>query len=480
MMPLALLAAALAAPACAQAAAPSTATVQESSDLEGRIISRVTVTGNRTRLSVLEPRILLKEGLPFHRSDLVHTMRNLHAMRLFKKVEIEPRLNGSGGVDVEIRAEDGWYIVPIPFLFGGGGGSGAALTLSERNYFGSNESLFAAGSFNDEGSGERLGGSYDRWSGNVGYSQKTFTQYAYSNGSFNTDNFLESSRNLKDPSRYGVVVSSFDKRVEGGSVMAQYALSPHWRAGLGFTDSFVGYSQETGPVPNDAGRQNWAEARLNWTGLVLGGRGAGEWGVPSPWSVSGGAMGEMIGSIFGLGLADVGERIRPLPEPRLRLGAGAAADLGTAALGSDFDFTRYTLEGSAQWEFVQRHTLTLRVVGTQGFGLPFSQEIPTNGALGLRGNYVREFIGTQGVGTSLGGNYLLHQSRRGVLSVDAFVESATVQGGAAGGGGTLNGVGGGLHYTFWRFPLPLGLGYSYSLTDRNGQVSFAAGGRFGG
>ena len=480
MIRLALLLWSFGAPAFAQIPAPSTATAADFTELEGKTISRVTVTRNRTKLSVLEPRIVLKEGQPFRQSDLIHTQRNLHAMRLFKKVEIEPRLNDRGGVDIEIRAEDGWYIVPIPFVFGGGGGSGAALTLSERNYFGWNESLYALGSLNSEGSGERLGASYDRWSGNVGYNQKTFTQYGYSNGSFNTDNFLESSRNLTDPAKYGTVVSSFDKSVQSGSASLQYTLSPNWRAGLGFTESLVGYSQQTGIVPNDAGHQNWAGARLNWSALVLGARGAGGWGVPSPWSAGGGGMGDMIGSIFGLGLADVGERIRPLPEPRLRLGAGAATDVGTAALGSDFDFTRCTLESSAQWEFTQRHTLSLRVVGTQGFGLPFSQEIPTNGALGMRGTYVREFVGTEGVGTSLAGSYLLHQSRRGVLSVDAFVESATVQGGAFGGGGTLNGVGGGLHYTFWRFPLPLGLGYSYSLTDRNGQISFAAGGRFGG
>ena len=473
------------APGFAQQASQTQESVQVSTAaaaaLEGLIISRVIVAGNRTDLSVLESRIALKEGRPFHQGDLEWTRRGLYAMRLFKRVEIEPRLNASGGVDVSILAEDGWYVLPLPFVFAGGGGSGASLMLMERNYFRRAESIYAAESVNSAGESTRVGGSYERWSGGASYGRYSYTQYGYSNGSFNTESFLESSKNLNNPSQYGVVVSSFDRTVQSGSVSAQYALSPRWRAGLGFTESLVGYSQQSGFAPNDAGRQNWVEGRLGWSGLVRGERGDfGLSAVPTPWSTGGGAMTDLVGSIFGLGLADVGERIRPLSAARLRLGAEATADVANSAMGSDFDFTKWTARGSAALEFAQRHTLSLQVTGSKGFELPFSQGIPTSGALGMRGTYIREFFGTEGVGASLAGSYLLHQSRRGVLSMDAFVESATVSGGSFGGCGTQNGVGGGFHYTFWRFPLPLGLGYTYSLTDRDGQISFAAGGRFGG
>ncbi|MFI5363262.1 MAG: hypothetical protein ACHQ49_14945 [Elusimicrobiota bacterium] len=449
--------------------------------LEGRLISKVVVTDNRTALSVLSPRIALKEGRPFHQSDVERTRRGLYAMRLFKRVEIESKLDANGGVDVAIVAQDGWYVLPLPFVFSGGGGSGASLMVMERNYFGRAESIYAGESFNSAGSSTRLGGGYLRWSGGASYGHYSYTQYGYSNGSFNTENFLESSRNLNNPSQYGAVVSSFNRSVQSGSASVQYALTSHWRAGLGFTESLVSYSQQNGFAPNDAGHQNWVEGRLGWSALVLGERGDfGLSALPTPWNNGGAAMTDMVGSIFGLGLADVGERIRPLSATRLRLGGEATVDAAGAATGSDFDFTKLTARGSAALEFPQRHTLSLQVTGSEGFELPFSQGIPTNGALGMRGTYIREFFGAEGVGASLGGSYLLHQSKRGVLSADAFVESATVASGPFGGGGTQNGVGGGFHYTFWRFPLPIGLGYTYSLTDRDGQVSFAAGGRFGG
>ena len=42
-----------------------------------------------------------------------------------------------------------------------------------------------------------------------------------------------------------------------------------------------------------------------------------------------------------------------------------------------------------------------------------------------------------------------------------------------------SGAGINFYYQFWRFPLPLGLGYAWSFADKEGMISMAAGFAFG-
>jgi hypothetical protein len=382
-------------------------------------------------------------------------------MKLFKSVAIQSRYDASlGGVDVAIEAKDGWFILPLPFYAGGGGGNRMSLMLMERNFFRRAESIFAFTSFNSEGWRTMGGASVFGWSWVGSYQKRDFIERSYADGGVNAASASRASSDEKDPERLGVIDNSYSKRIEGWSLGSSYRPVNRLRTGLSFESERVGYANGLSIVPGDSGAQNRLTADLAF-GQDARGRGEGS--------------SEIFGALFGLGLADVDERIRSIPLVH-RWGGDVAVSQGVKFLGSDFEFTRAVSGLSYSLEFPGRHRLSAGVHAAHGDALPLSQSVATGRMLGMKGNYSREFRGKTGAGSSVSFAYMFRKSRRGVFAGEVFAESGTVWEGS--NQRTQAGAGWSLYYRFWRFPLPLGLSYTYSFKDRDPQVSFAIGGSF--
>jgi len=427
-------------------------------ELEGRPITRVTLEGSRVSRAALEPRIAFREGQPFRREDADRTRSALHDMRLFKSVDIDAHPDGgSGGVEVAIKAVDGWFLLPIPLLAGGGGGGRATLILVERNFFRRAESILATATFNEDGHRLSAGGSVDRLSLNASVQRRDFTERAYADGLYNASGYFRSS-DEEDPLRFGPIRASYEKEERGGSMTGGWVLSRQVRTTMGATWTRIGYPLD-GVVPSDAGRQN-----------------ALELGISAGTARSLDEFTEIFGAIFGLGMADMDERLKPLVRRRTMFGADFSLTQGSGFVGSDFSYTRLSGGFTARTEFPNRHRVTARLAGARGWNLPFSQRVTADRRLGLRGNYAREPRGETGIGASVSLALSLRRTRSGAWTSEFFGEEARVW-----ENGTIfrrPGVGAALHYRFWRFPLPLGVGYTYDLKDRETQATFAIGGMF--
>ncbi len=185
-----------------------------------------------------------------------------------------------------------------------------------------------------------------------------------------------------------------------------------------------------------------------------------------------------FGAIFGFGMADLTERIKPLDRNQTQANAEFSVSESDRSLGSDLSFTKLVLGLQSSVSFKHRQKISLRARGSAGLreNLPLSQKITSNRDLGLRGNYAREYRGDRGLASSLSFSYPFRRTRRGSWTGEIFSDAASVW--DSGRSFNKNGIGLSFGYQFWRFPLPLGLTYSYSLDDKDGQVNFSFGGRF--
>jgi hypothetical protein len=108
--------------------------------------------------------------------------------------------------------------------------------------------------------------------------------------------------------------------------------------------------------------------------------------------------------------------------------------------------------------------------------LPDNQLLATGRMTALQGTYSREYRGPTAAGASLSYGKRLGTLRWGSLQGLIFAEEARAWFHDV--SRDKNGVGVSMFFTFFRFPLPLGVSYTYSLDDHNGTVSGAIGGRF--
>ena len=290
-----------------------------------------------------------------------------------------------------------------------------------------------------------------------------FTERIYSDGGFNTAGLGRSSEYEKDPLRFGPIANSYTKEVRRAEVNVDIPVGKKLRTSLSVETNQVSYAAPLNFLPSDAGQQNLVSAGLSYGNRM---------GQGGPENFM-----DAFGAIFGLGLADVGERIKSLPKPQFGWNSRFSMSQGTRILGSDYSFTLLSSGLSGRLEFPRRHSLSLGINANRGFNLPITQQVATNRrSLGLRGNYAREFRGDAGVGATMSFSYLMKKTKRGLWVGEVFAEKASVW--DDGRCFSQTGLGGNLYYRFWRFPLPLGFGYTYSTKDRDEQLSFAIGGMF--
>ncbi|MFA6584445.1 MAG: hypothetical protein WCS77_09125 [Elusimicrobiaceae bacterium] len=231
---------------------------------------------------------------------------------------------------------------------------------------------------------------------------------------------------------------------------------------LSFAQAKYTFKDATAELPSEPGKHNMLGARYAYTLDRNGGLSR---------------MRGSFGSIFGLGLSDLEERLKPRDNIGCSQNFEARGLHSGNFIGSDYDFSIAQFDWRAVWEFPKRDRINIRVTGVKGWNMPFTQLIATGDTTGLRGQYRREWRGDQGAGASASFSFFMFRTKRGMLVAEPFAETAFVWNGNARYQQT--GAGLNFYYQFWRFPMPLGIGVTQSMTDHTFVISAAAGFNFG-
>jgi len=115
---------------------------------------------------------------------------------------------GLNGVRITIYANDGWFILPIPFA----AENHMGLTVIEQNAFRNNERIILFSGF-QEGEFAGMAGIFlANYSLMLGLSRQTFTEYTYKDGGYNARNFGRMAFG-ENPDRFGEISNQYDKEL---------------------------------------------------------------------------------------------------------------------------------------------------------------------------------------------------------------------------------------------------------------------------
>ena len=417
-------------------------------------VGKITFEGNRVSEKTLRAALPLKEGGVLDEKGLEEAYDALYGMKLFKSVAISTEAAGAGLADVKITARDGWFLLPLPFAMSGPAGRSAGLMLFSRNIFRRAESVSIFGSAGSGGSGAGAFVERDGRLLSVRHSERSADERLFTDGGFSSAQNVHTAGG-DGFAKFGTVAELYRRRKQDNSISAGFPLAS---LGLG---GVVSYTMEKNAY---SGGQQAPRGGGLAAGVTLG------------LNAGGREKGDDLGVIFGMGLADMEKRLRQSVKTEHKWRGGLNVETAGAWSGSDFNFskTALTLEHSTVWGAWNR--LTLRCGAAVSANAPESQLPATGRETGLIGQYVREFRAPRLVNFGALFSKPLTASRRGTLQAALFAETAFDP--AAAPATAQKGVGLSLAYRFWRFPLPLGLSYTYSLRDKDLQVSAAIGGRF--
>jgi hypothetical protein len=426
-------------------------------------VERIEIVGNRTDEAVLRRCLPFSEGEPLPPDGLARARRALFAMRQFKSVDISSSAAPSGGAEVRIALEDGWFLIPFPFAAVGSGGSGGGLFLVEKNLFKESESISIAGFDGEAGYSGLAQYDWQGWSAQAAEVHRDYTERRYSNGSYSAVSGVRGPADASDPQQYGTIVDSYEKIGDetrvlfGAPLLRDDRYVPSVTAQVGWDGQRVGYENPSPLAPGDSGRQDQAVFALS--------------------AATSHVVQDTLGVIFGYGLADLQMRLQPLPAPRLDEGVSATYNDAGAWTGSEYEYSYEQVRSDTVLSWGSHRTLTLRVAGSHGDNLPPNRYLTTGRSdAGLQGDYAREFRGDDVLGVSLIYSHPFRTTTRGVWEGSVFAETARAW--FDGQAWEKEGVGAAFWYRFWRFPIPIGFGTTYSIDDRNFQFSAAVGGRF--
>lgn len=438
--------------------------------LIGLPITELRIVTTRVSEDVVRTMIRVGEGDKFEEHTLQDIRARLAQSTLFKKISVNASSDAAGnGVRVNLDLWDGWFLIPFPFVTSGGGGLNASLLLVERNFFKRAETISAFMGGNEDGASGSANVQLPSVTVNARLARRSIFVWNYADGAFNTTGRFRSSRAEDEPQRFGAIANQYTRKIEEFGFEIRKTFFRKIGTSLGFSTQKNDYRElVAGGFPADAGLANAMTFGLNYR---LGTRRAA--GMLEP-----GFSFSDFGAIFGFGLADIEERLKPLARRSYQVMFDWGVEQSDRSVGSDFNYTKMHLSVLPAIRFLNRQTLSLRIRGSAGLreDLPLNQRVATGRELGLRGNYAREYRGDRGAGASLGFSYPFRRTRLGSWTAESFLEGAGVW--RAGRGDGKSGIGVGLTYQFWRFPLPLGVIYSHSFDDGDGQINAAIGGRF--
>jgi len=431
----------------------------ESSEEAGPVfqVGRIVFYGNRTDESLLRRHLPFTEGESIDARDLAVARGALYRMNLFKSVEVATASVTGIGTEVAITVKDGWYVIPFPVFAGGAGKGRGGLMIEERNAFYQAETITFAALTGPSGRRVALAGSEEGWSALISRERRSFTERLYADGAYSTTAGLSAPLDEDHVEGFGAVSNSYAKTSNDVVLSVEAPIIPYLWAEVGLHRAMVGYGAPTIlGVPGDAGKE----------GTVFIGAKFG------PGQNTEAGFG--LGAILGFGLANLSERLR-LQRERLFFSGGIRGSQARKWTASSFNYG--VVVGQAQATYLSgRQGLTLAAAGGHGYNLPANKLLATGRLSALQGLYAREFRGDSVLGGSLAYGRRIWVTRMGFCQAEIFAELARAW--THDIGREKRGVGANLFYSFWRFPLPLGISYTYSLDDRNSQFSGAIGGRF--
>lgn len=426
--------------------------------LEGLPVTSITVSPTRVSSAVILDCVpMLRTGVVWTAALEAEAEKALHRLGVFRQLDIVPKSDGAGGVAVEICASDSWYVLPLPLFTSGSGGSKFSLIILSGNLFHRAETIFLNGSVGRDTSGAGVGLKLGKYFFSANAGRDNESESLYSDGAYNT--FAAKTK----PEKFGQPVNAYNRKTDRWNLSFGLETSSNSQLGLSFGQANTSFGPATAFAPAGTSLYNTLGARYSFTVERNGGL-----------SRTGGGS---FGAIFGMGLSDLNQRI----VPRADIGGAHTFEIQAAGAGaytsSSDDFSVLVLSARNVWEFQERDRFSLNLSGAKGWNLPFTQLIPTGASTGLAGQYAREWRGDRGAGANISFTHLLSRSRRGQLVAEPFLAQSWVWNGDACHYQT--GAGLNFYYRFWRFPLPLGLGMTYSLPDRDVVFSFTAGMGFG-
>jgi hypothetical protein len=435
----------------------ATAALARAADGSLPVVERIEFIGNRTDERILRRRLPFSEGQVLAPDGLDRARRALLEMRLFKRVVVSSAPAEGGGALVTVALGDGWYLLPFPFFASGSGGGRGGMILAERNIFRRAESLTAAGFFGEGGERVSAAAACEGWGLQASKSRQSFEERVYADGGFSSSSGFRRPSDESNPSHYGTVLFEDKRKSDEGRLAASFPL-PGIRGTVGWEPARI---QEAVPEGGSAATR---EERV---GQAFFGLRAGAEARES-------FLGD-LGNLLGFGLADVGDRLKPLPRPVERIGFGANLYRGAAWTGAERPFTYGVGTVSASRSWGMRNKLSFTLTGGLGRDLPEARKLATGPELGMIGQYAREFRGRSALAAGTSFSRPFRATVRGAWEGMVFVEAGRAWDGI---GRDKEGVGASVFYRFWRFPLPLGFTVTRSLDDRDTQVSAAVGGRF--
>jgi outer membrane protein assembly factor BamA len=421
------------------------------------VVTSITITDNRVQESIVRKKLAFKIGDALDDAKLAQSRANLFSLGLFKTLDIQQNPDGHGGVAVTVKAKDGWFILPWVMAGSRGGERYTGAMLMEQNYFSHAEKLMYFGMYQDSISFDSFAAMFPDFGVSASFDRRNYTEYRYTNGSYNSSVLV--GRELDKLQDFGAISDSYNRNTGATKVTFNLPLSRDVRASAGINANTAQYSPITGSAPINEGSSNALQLGFA-CGRSDGGR-----------DFSG-----SFARIFGMGMADLQENFKPLPCAKSEWGFQANVEGSSKDAGSDNCYAKESIVLSRETKYCGYSRLLLSARFGAGSDAPFSQLFATNRSCGMLGVYAREFRGDTFALVSANYRYPLARNRTGTLNADFFGEAAALTWQSSGFG--KQGAGCNITWQFWRFPLPIGIGYTYCLDDQNWQTSFAIGGMF--
>jgi hypothetical protein len=324
----------------------------------------------------------------------------------------------------------------------------------EANLFKADEMLFLFGIFSSDGFSTMAGFGMKNNFFAAGYGGMQFQESVYKNGSYSTSGMFTAE---PDKDKFGDPINEYDVKNNAFSLSWGRSFYEKVNLSIGFTASDIKYKGANTPL--DEGKHN--KAFLS---------------VRTFKNIKQGGMGGGFGTLFGVGLSDIADKLANLPKERYGYSAGLTYEAGGGYTASDYDISKINLKLSGSIEFKTRNIFLLDINAAKDFESQFNDKIKSRDVLSGKGIYSREFRGTQAIGAGL--SFIWHpiKNKTGILSIVPYIENATLWN--EGSYKNHGGAGASVSYQIWRIPFPIGINFTQNLNDGSTEISFAVGGGF--
>ncbi|MDR2772681.1 MAG: hypothetical protein LBB93_04360 [Elusimicrobiota bacterium] len=437
--------------------------VSAQSIYEGKVISTINFKTTRIYPSIAKSNFYIKEGESFSEQKFEIAKRIMNMMDTFKTIDYKITENPDGTLTIDISAEDSYLVFPFVMFLGGATNSFGGILL-ETNFFRFGELAVASFVYSTLGYSSMVLFGMTGKMVNVGFQDMNYDEKAFANGSFSNPKNYSDSGNSKYAELY-----SYRVKEKASTIGFSFPVFHILNTSIGFSAKTVEYTIDDEstdkhlPEPNDDGAHNKAIFALSYTNRNM----------PTQDSIF-----RSIGTIFGVFKPmSVEERFYKFTKPRYGHRVSIKYEMGNSLTASDYNISAMMIETAFGLEMTNRNSFVLNFAYHDAFSSSFSDQIKSTSML-KQGRYARSYIGRQGVGASLVYMHHFFKGKRGYFSFSPFIEDVLIYDYNDSKRRNATGAGAGLSYTFWKFPVLLGLKYTNSLEDGSYDVSALFGAQF--